>query len=339
MEEKKYAVLIDSENISAKYISTILDEMTRYGVVTYKRIYGDWTSPQSASWKNVLFKYSLTPIQQFNIVSGKNTTDSALIIDAMDILYTNNVDGFCIVSSDSDFTRLVSRLKESAMEVIGMGESKTPRSFKVACTIFTALDLLLDQSTDMNSNYKSDSNDLTKTIYSTGSSSDNNSTNSLNIIEKISFDSIENSIIEIVTENNNKGRVTELGEIGNRLQKKYPDFDVRTYGYSSLSTFMQEIKAVELRRRNNNTVTIHLINNKSFRDKIVNFIIEIVSEYGDNGIDLGLLGTKIHNKYPNFKGKEFGYSTLSKFISSIPNLTIVAFDSTRNYVYINNRKK
>ncbi|SES01174.1 NYN domain-containing protein [Lachnobacterium bovis] len=333
MDEKKYAVLIDSENISAKYIGIILDEMTRYGVVTYKRIYGDWTSPQSASWKSVLFKYSLTPIQQFNIVSGKNSTDSALIIDAMDILYTNNVDGFCIVSSDSDFTRLVSRLKESAMEVIGMGESKTPRSFKVACSIFTALDLLLDENTDINQNYKNYSIDSVK-----NSSIENTvPNNTLYSIEKISLDIIENSVIEIVTENNNKGRTTELGEIGNRLQKKYPDFDVRSYGYSSLSTFMQEIKSVELRRLNNNTVTIRLINNKSFKEKIINFIIAIVSEYGNEGIDLGLLGTKIHNKYPNFKGKEFGYSTLSKFISSIPNLTIVAFDSTRNYVYINNK--
>ena len=132
MDDKRYAVLIDSDNISSKYISDILDEMTKYGVITYKRIYGDWTSTQASKWKKELMENSITPIQQFCNTVGKNATDSTLIIDAMDILYTNNVDGFCIVSSDGDFTRLASRLRESGMDVIGMGESKTPRSFRAA---------------------------------------------------------------------------------------------------------------------------------------------------------------------------------------------------------------
>lgn len=113
MDDKRYAVLIDSDNISSKYISDILDEMTKYGVITYKRIYGDWTSTQANKWKKELMENSITPIQQFRNTVGKNATDSTLIIDAMDILYTNNVDGFCIVSSDGDFTRLASRLRES----------------------------------------------------------------------------------------------------------------------------------------------------------------------------------------------------------------------------------
>ena len=145
MEEKRFAVLIDSENISARYISSILDEMTKYGVVTYKRIYGDWTSAQTTRWKKELLENSIMPIQQFSNTAGKNATDSALIIDAMDILYTGNVDGFCIVSSDSDFTRLASRLRESGMQVIGMGEEKTPRSFRAACSVFTTLEVLVDQ--------------------------------------------------------------------------------------------------------------------------------------------------------------------------------------------------
>ena len=123
MDDKRYAVLIDSDNISSKYISNILDEMTKYGVITYKRIYGDWTSPQAGKWKKELMENSITPIQQFRNTVGKNATDSTLIIDAMDILYTKNVDGFCIVSSDGDFTRLASRLRESGMEVIGMVEN------------------------------------------------------------------------------------------------------------------------------------------------------------------------------------------------------------------------
>ena len=134
MENKRFALLIDADNISAKYISVILEELSTYGITTYKRIYGDWTSTQASKWKNQLLENSVIPVQQFSNTVGKNATDSTLIIDAMDILYTGNVEGFCIVSSDSDFTRLASRLRESGMEVIGMGEEKTPRSFRVACT-------------------------------------------------------------------------------------------------------------------------------------------------------------------------------------------------------------
>ena len=133
MENKRFALLIDADNISAKYISVILEELSTYGITTYKRIYGDWTSTQASKWKNQLLENSVIPVQQFSNTVGKNATDSTLIIDAMDILYTGNVEGFCIVSSDSDFTRLASRLRESGMEVIGMGEEKTPRSFRVAC--------------------------------------------------------------------------------------------------------------------------------------------------------------------------------------------------------------
>ena len=218
MDDKRYAVLIDSDNISSKYISDILDEMTKYGVITYKRIYGDWTSTQANKWKKELMENSITPIQQFRNTVGKNATDSTLIIDAMDILYTNNVDGFCIVSSDGDFTRLASRLRESGMDVIGMGENKTPRSFRAACSVFTDLELLREQAHED----EPDSKHVKKKA-------------SNNIIKQ---SKIENAIIEIIQENDNKGKQTGLGEIGSRLQKKYSDFDVRNYGYSSLSTFL-----------------------------------------------------------------------------------------------------
>ena len=146
--EERYALLIDAENVSAKYIKPILDELSKYGNVTYKRIYGDWTKSQSASWKEVLLQNSITPIQQFSYTYGKNATDSAMIIDAMDMLYTNDLEGFCLVSSDSDFTKLASRLRESGRTVIGMGESKTPTPFRKACDIFTELELLLDDIKD-----------------------------------------------------------------------------------------------------------------------------------------------------------------------------------------------
>lgn len=140
-EELKLAVLIDADNISDKYVKIILDETAKSGVATYKRIYGDWTNPRLVSWKNVLLDNSISPIQQYSYTTGKNATDSAMIIDAMDILYSNTVDGFCIASSDSDFTRLAARLRESGMYVTGMGESKTPKPFISACNQFKYLDI------------------------------------------------------------------------------------------------------------------------------------------------------------------------------------------------------
>ena len=145
MTDKRFALLIDSDNVSSKYISVILDELSKYGTTTYKRIYGDWTDTKASRWKGKLLEHSIVPIQQFANTTGKNATDSAMIIDAMDILYSRQVDGFCLVSSDSDFTRLASRLRESGMTVIGMGEEKTPLSFRSSCTIFTNLEVLLEE--------------------------------------------------------------------------------------------------------------------------------------------------------------------------------------------------
>src|SRR5699024_5941755 len=140
--EQQYAVLVDAENVSPKYINIIFDEASNYGVTTYRRIYGDWTSTRNNGWKEVLLDNSITPVQQYSYTEGKNASDSAMIIDAMDILYSDRVDGFIIVSSDSDFTRLASRLRESGMNVIGMGESKTPGAFISACNSFKYLDIL-----------------------------------------------------------------------------------------------------------------------------------------------------------------------------------------------------
>ena len=145
---KVIALLIDAENVSPKYIKAILDEVAVYGTPAYKRIYGDWTNNDMSNWKRVLLENNLTPIQQFSYTQGKNATDSAMIIDAMDILYAENVDGFCLVSSDSDFTKLASRLRESRMFVIGMGETKTPTAFKAACDTFKYLEVLLGNKTE-----------------------------------------------------------------------------------------------------------------------------------------------------------------------------------------------
>lgn len=139
---KKFAVLIDSDNSSHNYLKTVFDELAKYGTATYRRAYGDWTQSANQNWKNDLLNFSITPMQQYAYTTGKNSTDSAMIIDAMDILYGDNVDGFCLVSSDSDFTKLAMRLREAGKEVIGMGRQQTPKSFTNACSRFVFLDVI-----------------------------------------------------------------------------------------------------------------------------------------------------------------------------------------------------
>lgn len=145
-KQDKIAVLIDAENVSKKYIKLIMDEVSDYGIATYKRIYGDFTNPSVMAWQDALRDFALTPVFQFNYTKGKNASDSALIIDAMDILYSGKVNGFCLVTSDSDFTKLAIRLREAGMIVIGMGEQKTPNSLVSACETFKFLDLLYQES-------------------------------------------------------------------------------------------------------------------------------------------------------------------------------------------------
>lgn len=330
LDDKRFALLIDADNISAKYIKYILDEISKYGVVTYKRIYGDWTRPTSTSWKNELLENSINPVQQFSYTTGKNATDSAMIIDAMDILYTNKVDGFCIASSDSDFTKLASRLRESGMMVIGMGEDKTPRPFRVACDRFTCLDILLDSDISENGNTNigkaSNSQNIKRAKITDSNRVSNTQTNkkidkAIATTESIDKKTIENTINKILTENENEEKVTTLGEIGNRLVKMYPDFDVRNYGYSLLSKFLEEFPTLKM-TRNNNAITVELVDNSSKKEEIENFIINIVSSKGKSGISLNEMSNKIHTKYNDFNVRDYGYSKFYKYIQTIEKLKI-----------------
>jgi hypothetical protein len=146
-QDLKLAVLIDADNVPYANVKEMFEEIAKYGTPTFKRIYADWTKPTVSGWKNVLLENAITPIQQYSYSTGKNATDSALIIDAMDILYTGKVDGFCIVSSDSDFTRLATRLREAGMKVIGIGEKKTLAPFITACDKFIYIEILKDPNT------------------------------------------------------------------------------------------------------------------------------------------------------------------------------------------------
>lgn len=244
--DKKIAVLIDADNVSDKYIKFIFDEITNHGTPTYKRIYGDWTKPQLAPWKTVLLNYSITPIQQYSYTTGKNATDAALIIDAMDILYSKNVDGFCIVSSDSDFTKLAARLREAGMYVIGMGEKKTPSPFIAACEKFKYLEVLAAVSVE------SEKSDSGKRI-----SQDSQQEGMINIQELLE------TIEIIITECSDENGWAFLGEVGNRLSKRHPDFDTRNYGYSKLVPFISSLRKFEIesRRTSDPHITHYYIKN------------------------------------------------------------------------------
>ncbi|TJX15674.1 NYN domain-containing protein [Tissierella creatinini] len=245
MEEKRFAVLIDADNVSAKYIKYIFDEIANYGVATYKRIYGDWTKPNVAAWKDVLLENSVTPVQQYSYTIGKNATDSAMIIDAMDILYSGYVEGYCIVSSDSDFTKLSSRLRESGMLVVGMGERKTPKPFISACNHFKYLDVLANtEVTSIEENIPakdSSKNNILLTDKQTSSNANGDAEKSMTDIEVIKM-----AIIKLLNEVDSEDQKMNLGEIGNRLAKRYPDFDVRNYGDTKLSKFLKKFDFLDI---------------------------------------------------------------------------------------------
>jgi len=291
--DKRYALLIDADNVSAKYLELILKELKKHGNVTYKRIYGDWTSTQNAKWKDELLSSSITPIQQFSYTSGKNATDSALIIDAMDILYTSTVDGFCIVSSDSDFTKLASRIRESGLMVIGMGEDKTPAAFRTACDIFTRLSVLDEDKSVKQPTSKNhvDAKEAERQL-------------------------IEDAIVKIITENENNDRETGLAELGNWLLKLYPDFDVRNYGYNLLSKFIEEFPKFRLLKRGN-IVSVKLVEGENVED----FIVEHVTGCKE-GIELGALGQVIRATYPNFNFRDYGFSQFKKYVNNISPLLV-----------------
>ena len=305
-ERKSFALLIDSDNVSARYIQAIMNELTsRHGQVTYRRIYGDWTSSQMGRWKDVLAEHSLTPMQQFPNTKGKNATDSFLIIDAMDILYEGKVQGFCIVSSDGDFTRLASRLRDAGMTVIGMGEQKTPRSFRNACSVFTALELIAD-----------------------GEDQGRGQRGQVDVSAPTKHE-ISSAIVGIVNESS--GETVPLSDIGSRLVSIYPDFDVRSFGYSQLSKFIESFDNLKLERRDN-LVLVSLLESRESMEEVEAFIREEVSKRGDAGLALSILGDFIHDRFPNFNVKDYGYSKLSKFMRHMRSIE-VADEENGTFVY------
>ena len=223
MKDYKLAVLIDADNVPYANIKGMLEEITRHGTPTIKRIYADWTKPTVSGWKGVLLENAITPIQQYSYTTGKNSSDSAMIIDAMDILYSEKVDGFCIVSSDSDFTRLATRLRESGLKVIGIGEKKTPQPFITACDKFIYIEILKARETE-ETKAKSKTKPDTKT-----------DTSPLKKIDKYLIKLIADSVDELSDDSG----WAFLGSLGNYILRRRPDFDPRNYGFQKLYPLIQ----------------------------------------------------------------------------------------------------
>lgn len=229
-DDLRLAVLIDAENVPYSNIKGMLEEITRYGTPTVKRIYGDWTRRVLSGWKNVLVQNAITPIQQYSYTTGKNSSDSAMIIDAMDILYAGNIDGFCLVSSDSDFTRLATRLRESGKTVYGIGEKKTPSSFISACDKFIYLEII---------NSPADTQDTS------ASETQDEAVQKRREVAKVDRSVIKliaNSVSDLADENG----WAFLGEVGSMILKKQPDFDSRNYGFSKLTLLVESTGKFEL---------------------------------------------------------------------------------------------
>ncbi len=279
-KDLRLALLIDADNVSAKHIRFIMDEVSKFGKPTTRRIYGDFTRPNLGSWKDVLLEYSINPVQQYSYTTGKNSSDSALIIDAMDILYSENVDGFCLVSSDSDFTRLASRLKESGMFVMGIGENKTPRPFIAACEVFRYIEVIAKDNEK-----KETIQPATKQQAKGGASvktpavapqvkENHEKEKEKPAAEELPktftpLEQIYEMVRNIICDDNGDDTFTYLSQIGNMLNRKFSDFDPRNYGYQGLRQLIQNSGLFEekINASPNNGPVHYLYRNKSFLDQ------------------------------------------------------------------------
>jgi uncharacterized LabA/DUF88 family protein len=254
LNDLRLAVLIDADNIPFHNVKGMIEEIAKYGTPTFKRIYGDWTKPTIAGWKTVLLENAITPIQQYGYTRGKNSTDSAMIIDAMDILYSGKVDGFCIVSSDSDFTRLATRLREAGMKVIGIGERKTPSPFIVACDKFIYLEIITSPVAVQES--VTVKKKTGKPVRSNPKIEESDQQMQIRKAKRL----IASSITDLADENG----WAYLGDVGNLILKKQPDFDPRNFGFAKLTPLIRsfDFEIDERDSGQNNIKHIYIRNRK-----------------------------------------------------------------------------
>ena len=295
LEKMQLAVLIDADNISSKYAATIFEELENYGLSTYRRIYGNWS--RGNGWtEGILLEHSIMPVQQFSYTTGKNATDMAMVIDAMDILYKNKVQGFCLVTSDSDFTRLAMRLREENMFVLGMGESKTPQALTRACNKFIHLNLVAEQN---------------KSSGETENSTDDQNVTSIAEVRQV--------ILTLI--NQDDEGIVDLAQIGNRLNDKFSDFDVRNYGYFKLSTFIGEkIADIQVVKIDNQLYAQR--QSSLTKEELEREICRMIEKSGGVIDNLSTLNDELHKKYRQLDLKEFGYSRISSFLRSLKSVTV-----------------
>lgn len=293
-DEIKYAVLIDAENISPRYINVIFDEVSNYGVSTYRRIYGDWTSTRNTGWKEILLDNSITPIQQYSYTDGKNASDSAMIIDAMDILYTEAVDGFVLVSSDSDFTRLASRLRESGMSVVGMGESKTPKAFISACNSFKYLDIIYE-SLENDDSEKDGVNEESTSPQANDIKASNDS-NKLASWQK--------------KQKNDAGKKNEINNRENAGSEPSISRSIRPENESGKN----RAKNHNFSRKDRNDSPRPRTSQAALGRAIRNIIRENSDD--ENWISLANLGNQLSKRFPDFDVRNYGHRKLLTFIES-----------------------
>ena len=294
-DRMQFAVLIDSDNVSSKYAATIFEELDKYGLSTYRRIYGNWS--KGNGWnESLLLDYSILPVQQFSYTSGKNATDMAMVIDAMDILYRGKVQRFCLVTSDSDFTRLAVRLREENMFVLGMGESKTPQALTRACNRFIHLNLVAEQN---KASGVSDADVSEETNVTT-------------------LREIKEFIYALLSEN---GGQVDLAQIGNRLNDRFSDFDVRNYGYTKLSTMVgEECRELCVLKESNQQLVSR--KNTLSKEELEKEIERLIRKSGGTIDNLSTLNDELHKKYKHLDLKQFGYSRISSFLRSMKTVKV-----------------
>jgi len=292
------------DNVSAKYVKSMFDELNSYGTVSIRRIYGNWKKPNGWN-EDVLLEYSIQPIQQFDYTKGKNATDMAMVIDAMDILYSNSVDIFCIVTSDSDFTKLAMRLRESKAFVIGMGESKTPAALTKACNKFVHLNLIAD--------------DESKPEENGANGQDDKKAKSVKIVESnvTSIKQIQEAVMNMIAESD----IVALASMGSLLNKQFTDFDVRNYGYTKFKTFiLAEFPRIQLDEKDG-TVYVK-IKNEVDKKLVGNEIIGFIKEHGGVVENLSTILEDLKTRHKHFYLKDYGFSSISSFLRSIDGIVV-----------------
>lgn len=322
-EKMQFAVLIDADNISSKYAVTIFEELEKYGLTSYRRIYGNWSKGNGWS-EGLLLEHSIMPVQQFSYTTGKNATDMAMVIDAMDILYKNKVQGFCLVTSDSDFTRLAMRLREENMFVLGMGESKTPLALTRACNKFIHLNLVAEQNMDEeiamgarnSQDVRNNQDEKHGRAGEYAGSQDAVSAEEQNVT---SIADVRQVILTLINESG--GRQVDLARVGNRLNDKFTDFDVRNYGYYKLSTMIdQELPDLHVKKISNQ----YYVERRSnlTKEELEREICRMIEKNGGMVENLASLNDELHKKYKQLDFKQFGYNRISSFLRSLSSVTV-----------------